>query len=140
MNQFLHRLDTVDSLIRLRVSLSPVNDINIPELSIAANTNVIFNGKLSEQPYFETEIRLDEHLDLEIIMANNNAAIINSIEIDGFEIIPDYIHYSDYIGADGTEYGSTEYLGVSGKWHFRIDEPFYHWKHRVTGCGWLLTP
>jgi hypothetical protein len=27
-----------------------------------------------------------------------------------------------------------------GVWHFEIDQPFYQWRHVITGQGWLLEP
>jgi hypothetical protein len=45
----------------------------------------------------------------------------DTVIVDGVEILPRY----NYLTANGT---------------LTIDEPFYHWYHRISGQGWLLTP
>lgn len=44
-----------------------------------------------------------------------------SVKIDGFEVL---------------DRGQFTPQG----WHLAISEPFYRWRHRVTGQGWLLVP
>lgn len=140
MNPFLDLLDTIDKTININISLRPVNGEDIPEISVLVNNDKIFDNKLPTRVGIQKQIDLLAFVKLEIISKNNNAAVIESIEIDGFEIIPDYIRYSSYIGADGNDYGPSEYLGVSGEWNFNIEESFYNWKHKATGMGWLLYP
>jgi len=140
MNPFLNLLDTVDNTISICISLSPVSYNNFAYLDVLVNSNVIFNAEINEQKILKTSVQLLEPIEIGMISKNNNAVTIQSIKIDDFEIIPNYIHYSDYVGSDGTAFGPTEYLGVSGKWELNIDKPFYNWKHDATGMGWLLTP
>lgn len=45
----------------------------------------------------------------------------DTVTIDQIEILPKY-----------------SYLSINDK--LVIDEPFYHWYHRITSQGWLLTP
>lgn len=45
----------------------------------------------------------------------------SSVKIDGMEVI-------DF----GYEHG--------GLWRMTLHEPFYRWRHQVTGQGWLLEP
>ena len=45
----------------------------------------------------------------------------DTVIIDGVEILPRY----HYLAIDGT---------------LNINEPFYHWYHRISGQGWLLKP
>ena len=140
MNPFLNLLDTVDKTISICISLCPVTYDNFPYLNIFVNDNIIFGTEIAEQKILKTSVQLLEPIEIRIISKNNNAVTIQSIKIDDFEIIPNYIHYSNYVGSDGTAFGPTEYLGVSGKWELNIDKPFYNWKHDATGMGWLLTP
>lgn len=144
MNPFLNLLDTVDKTIDVSLSLCPVTCNNFLYLDVLVNDNIIFSGEIDNKKTLRTSVKLDEQIHLKIILKkilkNNDAVTIQSIKIDDFEIIPNYIHYSDYIGLDGTAFGPTEYLGVSGKWNLNINKPFYHWKHEATGMGWLLYP
>ena len=45
----------------------------------------------------------------------------DTVTVDGVDVLPKYLH-----------------LATNGK--FAINEPFYHWYHRVSAQGWLLTP
>ena len=45
----------------------------------------------------------------------------DTVIIDNIEILPKY-----------------QYLATDGK--LTISEPFYHWYHRISDQGWLLTP
>lgn len=67
------------------------------------------------------------------------ALIIDELTIDGMEIIPNYVHLATYHNERGLEL-FTNYLGFNGSWVLDINEPFYQWRHRVTGQGWLLEP
>lgn len=44
-----------------------------------------------------------------------------SILVDGMEVI---------------DFGCVD----QGMWRLTLDEPFYRWRHRVTGQGWLFKP
>jgi len=140
MNPFLNLLDTVDKTISVCISLCPVNCDKLPHLDVSVNNNIIFSAEINEKKTLKTTVELLEPIHIKIISKNNNAVVLQSIKIDDFEIVPNYIHYSDYVGSDGTAFGPTEYLGVSGQWDLIIDKPFYNWKHDVTGMGWFLTP
>lgn len=70
---------------------------------------------------------------------SETAVLIDSITIDNFELIPNYIHLSEYQSERGLQ-GPSFYLGINGNWVFDIKKPFYQWRHDVTGQGWLLTP
>jgi len=140
MNPFLNLLDTIETEIKIKISLHPVKYVNVPEVDVLVNDIFVFSDLIKEKKIIQTSVQLEENIDLKIVSKNNNALVIKSIKIDDFEIIPDHINYSNYVGADGTDYGSSEYLGVSGKWNLSIKEPFYNWKHKTTGMGWLLHP
>ena len=65
--------------------------------------------------------------------------MIDSLAIDGFDIVPGYVHLASYENeVNYTE--PTTYLGFNGTWTWAIDQPFYIWKHHATGQGWLLQP
>ena len=46
---------------------------------------------------------------------------LTSIKIDSFDVMP-YVWHQNSI------------------WYFEIDQPFYQWRHTITGQGWLLKP
>jgi hypothetical protein len=92
------------------------------------------------------KVELTNSIEIEISMmgkeysqAQETAVIIESVNIDGFEIVPDWTHLAVYNSERGVQ-GPTSYLGINGSWQLTIDRPFYQWRHRVTGQGWLLEP
>lgn len=46
---------------------------------------------------------------------------LTSIKIDSFDVMP-YVWHQNSI------------------WYFEIYQPFYQWRHTITGQGWLLKP
>lgn len=84
---------------------------------------------------FSDLLAIDSWLDIEIATANGQIRLrwpllINldlccqdpkSILIDGMEVI---------------EYGFRQ----RDLWRIKLSEPFYRWRHRKTGQGWLLFP
>jgi len=54
---------------------------------------------------------------IKIAVAGN----LTELTIDGFDAIP-FAWHQDNV------------------WHFEIDQPFYQWRHQITGQGWLLRP
>jgi hypothetical protein len=51
---------------------------------------------------------------------------IESLKIDNIDIL---------------KYVNKTFLSTEGEdWELKIDKPFYHWYHEVSGQGWLLTP
>jgi len=62
---------------------------------------------------------------------------IEHFAINDFSIIPNYIHHATYTN-DQNFSEPTTYLGFNGLWEFLVPDPWYHWKHKVTGQGWLL--
>jgi hypothetical protein len=68
-----------------------------------------------------------------------SAIIIQSLKFDGFEIVPQWTQLASYDN-DKNDNQPTSYLGYNGHWTLDLTEPFYIWKHKITGQGWLLNP
>jgi len=105
-----------------------------------------WRGELGRHKTFEWEIDIDEPIELEILLHKKDyrtspqtAVLLLSIRFDDFELLPMYSHVESYDNDHGWD-EPTNYLGFNGIWRLRIDEPFYRWRHRVTGQGWLLEP
>jgi hypothetical protein len=67
------------------------------------------------------------------------AVIIRSLKIDDFEIIPNWTNLSEYQNERDIN-RPVSYMGYNGVWSLTVPEPFYRWRHVVTGQGWLLEP
>ena len=136
----------IDHKIILCVALEPVSNNGCPEFWITVNDKIIEQGTLTHSITKHCEIDLLDPIELKIGMKHKKysadretAVIIESINIDGFEIVPDWTHLAIYQN-DHDNGSPTSYLGFNGTWRLDIPEPFYRWRHRVTGQGWLLEP
>ncbi len=145
MKTFSDLLD-IDPRIDLCVILEPVSYNGCPEFWISVNDQIIAQGTLTHSIIKHCEINLLDPIRLEIGMQQKKysaeketAIIMKSITIDGFEIVPNHTHHAVYQN-DHNNTQPTSYLGFNGSWTLDISEPFYRWRHRITGQGWLLEP
>lgn len=145
MNHFLDLLD-IDPKIDVRIILSPINENGDPVASVRINDNVLYQGPLSDILDKTLRVGLLDPIEIEIGLKDKNysmdketAIVIDQISIDKFDLIPDYTHLATYQNSHN-EPGPTSYLGFNGVWKLSIPGPFYRWRHRVTGQGWLLEP
>jgi len=67
------------------------------------------------------------------------AIIVDSIVIDGIEIIPKFNHLVQYTN-EKQESVFSNYMGFNGSWTLDINQPFYRWYHWHNSNGWLLFP
>lgn len=145
MKKFLDLLD-IDTKINLSVTLEPVYNNGCPDFWVSVTDQIIAQGKMLHSITKHCEIGLLDPIKLEIGLQQKKysaeeetAIIIRSINIDGFEIIPEWTHLAIYQN-DHHFTSPTSYLGFNGTWRLDIPEPFYRWKHHITSQGWLLKP
>jgi len=141
MNHFLDLLDTI-KYIKIEISIQPAKKDITPCVDLIINDENLFSGNLEFKLNFNKKVGILEPIKIFILSKNNNALVLNSLKIDNFEIVPNYLYYGNttYIDSNGDDIGPSEFLGVSGEWKFEIPESFYNWKHQVTNNGWLLYP
>ena len=131
-----------DTRLQLHIELEPVGT---PDVKIS------INGVTSDYPGLFDNINLDYSIDLlelfsvDVELRNKiytleyeTAIIIRRLSIDNIELIPRYDYLAEYHN-DHNNNNPTSYLGFNGKWVLTFDRPFYHWLHKHTGQGWLLT-
>lgn len=141
MHNYLKTLDT-NQLIRIKLRLIPIGK---PNVTVHVAERFYFNSNLIEELVVETKIGLHENLDLSISLSgkqygqDETAVMIEEFLIDDFSVFPNYTGHAIYTN-DQNYTQPTTYMGFNGDWNFSLTEPFYHWRHRVTGQGWLLTP
>ena len=145
MNNFLDLLDT-DCQITVTLKLRVIHDNGYPGVSVRVNDNVIEYLQLTGSVEHQFDIPLLDPIEIEISIKDKQyseiketAVLIDSINIDGFEIVPQWTHLAEYHSERGLQ-GPTSYLGINGSWKLTIDRPFYQWRHHATGQGWLLEP
>lgn len=145
MKNFSDLLDTNVSLTVL-IKIIPVSANGSPRAWIKINDQMLFDSVLMFPLESSVELDLLDPIRIEIGLKDKiynekleTAVIIDSIQIDNFEIIPNLTNLIDYQN-DHNYKGPTSYLGFNGTWVLDIPEPFYRWQHRVTGQGWLLEP
>lgn len=145
MKTFLDLLAT-DPKIDFSIALEPVAHNGVPVFWIMINGRVIAEGALEHSIKTHCNLNLLDPIRLEIGMKHKQycvdketAVILRSVSIDGFEIVPNWTHLAVYEN-DHNNRLPTSYLGFNGTWTLDIAEPFYRWRHHVTGQGWLLEP
>ena len=146
MKNFLDQLDIEQHCITVTVKLQVIGNNGFPGASIRVNQDVIEYIQLLTTVEQQFKVELKDTIEIEISMlgkeysqTQETAVIIESVNIDGFEIIPRWTHLAVYNSERGLQ-GPTSYLGINGSWKLAIDRPFYQWRHLVTGQGWLLEP
>jgi hypothetical protein len=146
MKNFLDQLDIKQQHITVTVKLQVIGDNGFPGAGIRVNQNVIEYVQLLTTVEQQFKVELKDIIEIEISMigkeysqTQETALIIESVDIDGFEIVPKWIHLAVYDSERGLQ-GPTSYLGINGSWKLVIDRPFYQWRHQITGQGWLLEP
>ena len=128
MKTFSDLLD-IDPKIDLLVDLEPVSHNGCPQFWISVNDKIIEQGTLTHSLRKHCEIDLLDTIKLEIGMKQKSysaeketAVIIRSINIDGFEIVPNWTHLAIYQN-DHNNGSPTSYLGFNGTWRLAIPEP-----------------
>lgn len=132
--------------IVISITVCPVIDILPPSMKLLINNVVLHNDILDQKKIIQHSMDLLDKLDIKIELCGkdykkfrNMAIVIESCSIDCFEIVPKWTQVASYRN-DQYMTQPTNYLGFNGVWNFKIDEPFYRWKHKITGQGWLLEP
>jgi hypothetical protein len=145
MKNFSDLPDT-DPTVTVVIKLSVIADNGFPGALVRVNQDVIEYLYLKESVEHVFEVPLNDTVEIEIAMIDKlysqdreTAIVIDSVLIDGFEIVPGWTHLATYDSERGPQ-GPTSYLGINGSWKLTIDRPFYQWRHQVTGQGWLLEP
>jgi hypothetical protein len=115
-------------------------------VTVKVNDQCLWHGALNQQQTFECCVPLCDPVDLSVTLTDKiydqhkeTAVIIDSINIDGTEIIPRWTHLARYHNERDYD-GVTSYLGFNGEWRIQTHRPFYQWLHAVTDQGWLLEP
>jgi hypothetical protein len=110
------------------------------------NNNLIYNSLLEKSFTYAARLNLLDPIDLKISVLgkdynldNQSAVLIKTFKIDDFEILLNWTQLAVYDN-DHNYTDPTTHLGFNGSWQYLIPEPFYQWKHKITGQGWLLTP
>jgi len=146
MKNFLELLDINNTDINIKMILLPIVDNGFPDATVIINHLVLFDDVLESEISLNVNIPLLSTIDISVEMRNKKydeihetAIIIKQLSFDNFDLVPNYNHHFVYTNEHNN--GSpTNYLGVNGIWSLNINEPFYNWKHRILGNGWLLQP
>jgi hypothetical protein len=131
-------------LIHLR--LSAVCHNGNPRCRVTINHIVVSDGEIANDINIYHRVALIDSIQCEIYMYDKKyssdketAVIIQHLSIDGFDIVPSWTQLANYSNDHGVN-DPTSYLGFNGTWTLNIHEPFYIWRHKITGQGWLLYP
>jgi len=142
MKNFSDLLAT-DLQLDLAMSIDPVG---MPDTEIKINQQLVYQGRLLDTFAISKQLPLRDGLVISVKLKNkiyelhpDTAIVLTRISVDGFDIIPAWTQLAQYVNDHDID-DPTSYLGFNGEWKLEILQPFYQWRHQVTGQGWLLRP
>lgn len=145
MKNFYELLD-INCLLSLKLELVPKFNQRPPEIILSVNHQTLLDMTLNESWSSEVKLNLLDPLNITVELKNKDYSLdhttavdIVNLTLDNWSVLPNYTHLASYTN-DHNWAEPTSYIGFNGIWELDIKEPFYHWKHRVTGQGWLLKP
>ena len=145
MKNFLEQ-QAINYILPVDIKISTVHFNGFPDLIVQLNGSIIHKNTATKQITLKSCISIKSSMSLVVTMFNKkysaskeSAIIIESVTVDGIEIIPCFNHLTEY-NTDIGPGNSTNYLGRNGTWKLTTNAPFYNWLHMHTGQGWLLTP
>ena len=123
-----------------------VEPVGVPDIEIRINQQLVYQGQLLDTFTIARQLPLLDGLLISVKLKNkiygsksDTAIVLNQISIDGFNIVPAWTQLAQYVN-DHDNHDPTSYIGFNGEWKLEIPQPFYQWRHQVTGQGWLLHP
>ena len=126
-----------------KLELEPVH--SALDVAVWLNGQLVYDV-LTKEFNYSAQLNILESINLRIFVQgkdyskdSQSAVLIKSVRIDDFDIIPNWTQLAVY-NNDHNYTDPTTHLGFNGEWQYNIPEPFYQWKHKITGQGWLLTP
>jgi len=139
-------LQDIETTVKIKIALSAIVDNGAAHAKIICNNRILHNAPITDNVVINDSVNLLDTINLTVIISNKvyssqqeTAVVVDSVYVDGFEIIPRYNHCTEYIN-DHNQQITTNYLGYNGTWSLHIELPFYQWLHQQTGQGWLLQP
>ena len=145
MKNFYDLLD-IDNTINVEITMSAIVNNGVPHAKVICNNIILFDSTVQNSVKLNIKLHVLDLVNLSVTMSNKvynsaleTAVLIDSISIDGIEVIPKFSHCSTYDN-DHAQSIITNYLGYNGTWSLHMDLPFYQWLHQQTGQGWLLQP
>lgn len=138
-------LDLLATNLQLDLAMS-IDPVGAPDTEIWINQQLIYQGLLLDTFTISKQLPLLSGLLISVKLKNktyelnpDSAIVLNRISVDGFDIIPAWTQLAQYVNDHDID-DPTSYLGFNGEWKLAIPQPFYQWRHQVTGQGWLFYP
>jgi hypothetical protein len=126
----------IEPTLELEIDLGLIGQ---PEYTLKVN-NILYTDRynLIRVP-IEIPIEITIELYNKIYVSDSETAIqVNAIRIENELIIPRYDHLVEYVN-DHNYTKPTNYIGFNGVWKLSLQPCFFHWLHRVTGQGWIIS-
>jgi len=147
MKSFYDLLDT-NNRLHYNIAVKPLFKTRPPVVSITINDETIHDGGIQNTLKHKGSFAPQDSLSLVIRLYGKHynldhvsAVVLESFTVDGFEVKEHMTHRSSYVHDSMDKHnGITDHIGWNGTWSFKIDVPFYHFKHLITNRGWLLQP
>jgi len=117
--------DEIDMIVEIKFSPHLGDDFLV---GVSINSPYLADVKIKEVDMVMDYVPLMDPINIKL-QAKKGSVHIDSILVDGFEVIPKYQHLSDL---------KTAFLNEGDVWNIDIPAPFYPWYHEITGHGWII--
>lgn len=117
--------DTITMMVEIKFKTHEGDPIVFLKLNSPFGVKLDINN---QQPGVWDNIPLMDPIDIEMSVTGGSVHI-ESLTVDGFEVIPKYQHLAD---------PQTAFLNDGEHWTLNIPAPFYPWYHKITGHGWII--
>ena len=112
--------------VKVKFTVTPIG--KVPCL-IKLGAKTLYEDTICDLQTFELDLPLLDPIELSVqIYRHHPDAVILSLFIDGYEILPKHQHLAT---------PPTEYIDFNSTWTFKIPN-FYPWYHEITGQGWIV--
>ena len=111
--------------VNAKLTVTPVG--KLPCL-VKLGTKTLYEDTIKEPQTFDLALPLTDPIVLSVqVYRHHPDAVILSLAIDGYEIVPKYQHLAT---------PPTDYIDFNRIWSLNIPN-FYPWYHNITGQGWI---
>lgn len=143
MKTFSELLD-IETVLDLKMQIEVLEENGYPDFDIKINDMVVPTTVENTLITIEKQVSIYENIKIQVLLNRKNysevkesAVIVKKISIEGIEIIPKFVHKTNYVN-ERNKLLFTNYLGYCGIWELKIDRPFFQWYHEVSGQGMLI--
>lgn len=144
MKTFSDILD-INPDINVEINIETIEDNGYPNFEVNLNhQNIVIDQQ--KNIGIKKTVSVFDPIRIEIVLKDKKysstketAILIRSIKIAGIDIVPKFLHLTEY-NNDHNQKIHTTHIGYNGCWSLDTVKPFFEWYHEFSGQGMLIKP